>query len=93
MARIKTPQHHSSLWLIQSWASFTLSLTALSFGILNLPVDAWVKGYMGMGTLFTVGSTLGLAKTSRDRFEEQQITARIDEAKVEKLLADHHPMN
>ncbi len=87
MAATKTS--HSQLWIIQSWASFMFSLGGLSIGIANLPVDAWVKGYMGMGTLFTVGSTLGLAKTSRDRFEDQRITARIDEAKVEKLLAEH----
>lgn len=92
MAAIKQPQSHSQAWVIQTWASFVLSVGGLSFGILCLPVDAWVKGYMGMGTMFAVGSTVSLAKTTRDIHEAKQITARIDEARVEKLLAEHHPL-
>ncbi len=47
---------------------------------------------MGMGTLFALGSTASLSKTVRDLHEAKQVTARIDEAKVEKLLAEHHPL-
>jgi hypothetical protein len=32
------------------------------------------------------------SKTVRDQHEAKQVTARIDEAKVEKLLAEHHPL-
>jgi hypothetical protein len=64
----------------------------MTFGILNLPVDSWVKGYMGMGLAFTVGSTLSVAKTTRDIHEAKRLTARLDDARVEKLLNDHHPL-
>jgi hypothetical protein len=85
-------QVHSKGWVIQSWASFILSISAMGIGIIFLPVDGWVKGYMGMGLLFTVGSTVSIAKTTRDIHEAQKITARVDEARVEKLLSDHHPL-
>lgn len=85
-------QVHSTGWVVQAWASFALSILAMSIGIINLPVDKWVKGYMGMGLVFTVGSTLSIAKTTRDMHEAKKITARVDEARVEKLLSDHHPL-
>ena len=48
-----------------------------------------VKGFMGMGMAFSIGSTFSLAKTMRDLHESRRLTARIDEAKVEKLLSQH----
>jgi hypothetical protein len=77
---------------VQTWLAFGISVSSLSLGIVFLPVDSWVKGYMGMGTLFALGSTASLSKTVRDLHEAKQVTARIDEAKVEKLLAEHHPL-
>jgi hypothetical protein len=85
-------QVHSSAWVIQAWASFALSIIAMSIGIVNLPVDNWVKGYMGMGLVFTVGSTVSLAKTTRDIHEAKRLTSRVDEARIEKLLNEHHPL-
>jgi hypothetical protein len=86
-------QDHSSAWIIQTWASFIISISAMGVGILYLPVDNWTKGYMGMGLFFTVGSTLSLAKTTRDLHESQKLTSRIDEARVEKILSEHHPLH
>lgn len=85
-------QVHSTGWVIQAWASFAISVTAMTLGIVNLPVDSWVKGYMGMGLAFTVGSTLSVAKTTRDMHEAKRLTSRLDEARVEKLLNEHHPL-
>jgi hypothetical protein len=84
-------QVHSTGWLVQAWASFIISVAGLTIGILNLPVDNWVKGYMGMGLAFTVGSTISVAKTTRDVHEAKRLTSRIEEARVEKLLSEHHP--
>lgn len=92
MSSVQPPATHSQAWVVQSWLSFAISVSSLSLGIVFLPVDSWVKGYMGMGTLFALGSTASLAKTVRDQHESNQVTARIDEAKVEKLLAEHHPL-
>mgnify|MGYP005853466381 CR=1 FL=1 len=85
-------QAHSTAWVIQAWASFILSIGGMSIGILNLPVDNWVKGYMGMGLVFTVGATMSVAKTTRDNYEAKRLTARVDEARVEKLLSENHPL-
>ncbi|MBC7823843.1 MAG: hypothetical protein H7126_08170, partial [Candidatus Parcubacteria bacterium] len=60
---------------------------------LNLPANDWVKGYMGMGVLFSVGSTFSLAKTSRDVYESKRLVSRVDEAKLEKMLTEHDPFN
>jgi hypothetical protein len=83
---------HSTGWVIQTWASFGISITAMVFGILNLPVDNWVKGYMGMGLAFTVGSTISMSKTTRDLHDAKRTIARVDEARIEKLLNEHHPL-
>lgn len=86
------PQKDSAAWIIQTWAAFVLSVSMTTFGIVNLPVDNWVKGFMGMGLAFSIGSTFTLAKTTRDLHEARKLTARIDEAKVEKLLSQHDPL-
>lgn len=85
-------QVHSTGWVIQAWASFVLSIAAMTIGIANLPVDNWVKGYMGMGLMFTVGSTISISKTTRDVHEAKRLIAKVDEARVEKLLSEHHPL-
>lgn len=85
-------QKDTTVWIIQTWISFFVSVAAAGIGISYLPVDSWVKGYMGMSYAFTVGSTLTLAKTVRDNQEATKITSRIDEARVEKILAEHHPL-
>ncbi|MBX9254164.1 hypothetical protein H1Q63_09430 [Desmonostoc muscorum CCALA 125] len=86
-------QKDSQAWIIQTWAAFVFSISMTTFGIVNLPVDSWVKGFMGMGLAFSVGSSFTLAKTTRDLHETRKLTARIDEAKVEKLLSQHDPLN
>lgn len=45
-------QKDSTAWMIQTWAAFTLFIGMTTVGILNLPVDNWVKGFMGMGLAF-----------------------------------------
>lgn len=82
-------QQDSTAWIIQTWAAFLMSISMTTAGIANLPVDNWVKGFMGMGLAFSVGSTFTLAKTSRDLHEAKKLTSRIEEAKVEKLLSQH----
>lgn len=86
-------QIHSQAWVLQTWAAFVISVGATLIGINSLPVNSWVKGYMGMGLAFSVGSTFSLAKTTRDIYESNRIVQRIDEARVEKLLSEHHPLN
>ena len=89
MGRKVAHQDHSSAWIAQTWLSFVISISATSIGIVYLPVNVWVKGFMGMGLAFSIGSTVSLTKTQRDLHESKRLTVKLEEAKVEKLLAEH----
>ncbi|VEP18923.1 YiaAB two helix domain protein [Hyella patelloides LEGE 07179] len=84
-----TIQEHSSAWIAQTWISFIIALGSTSIGIIYLPVDSWTKSFMGMGLIFTVGSTINLTKTQRDVHEGKKLTYKIEEARVEKILTEH----
>lgn len=93
MANMPQPiQPHSSAWIAQTWISFIVAVGITAMGIWFLPVDVWVKAFMGMGLLFTVGSTFSLAKTVRDQHEAMSIKQRIDDARVSRLIAEHDPL-
>ncbi|MCC3412122.1 MAG: hypothetical protein JGK24_05420 [Microcoleus sp. PH2017_29_MFU_D_A] len=85
-------QRDTNAWILQCWVSFILAISTTAIGVIYLPVDIWVKSFVGMGLTFSVGSSFTLAKTIRDNNEATRLTARIDEARVEKILADHHPL-
>lgn len=90
---LTTPAVHTNAWIAQTWISFTASIAATAIGIFYMPVNPWMKGYLGMGTLFSIGSTISLSKTIRDVEESKRMLSRLDEAKLEKLLAEHDPFN
>ena len=84
-----TLERDSPAWILQVWASFVLSVGTTSLGIVFLPVDNWIRGFLAMGLLFTVGSCLSLAKTVRDQYEARKLIHKISEAKTEKLLREY----
>ncbi len=86
-------QNHSSAWVIQTWISFIVSISATSIGIIYLPVGLWIKAFMGMGLTFTVGSTISLTKTQRDLDEAKKLISKVEEARVEKILAEHNTLS
>ncbi len=90
MSRNNLIQDHSAAWVIQTWLSFILAVSSTSIGIIYLPVNGWIKAFMGMGLTFTIGSTISLTKTQRDLHESKKLVSRVDEAKVEKLLSEHN---
>lgn len=87
---VSSSQAHSSAWILHSWLSFVLSVGATAVGIYLLPADGWQKGYLGMGLVFTVGATINVSKTTRDLHESKKVIAKVEEAKVEKLLASNN---
>jgi hypothetical protein len=89
----KPDKDHSTAWIVQTWISFIISISATSLGIINLPADNWIKSFMGMGLAFSVGSTISLTKTQRDLYENKKLLSKIDEAKVEKILAEHNSLH
>ncbi len=76
-------------WRAQVAIAFCTSLCLTTWGIWYLPVDAWIKGYLGLGLYFTVSSCFSLAKTIRDHHEAEKIVAKISEARAEKMLREY----
>jgi hypothetical protein len=89
MSKESLNQSHSAAWIFQTWISFFLSITATSIGIFFLPVDNWIKAYIGTGLIFSISSTISLSKTQRDIHESQRMITKIEEAKLEKILSEH----
>jgi hypothetical protein len=56
----------TNAWIMLVWLAFAAAVALSAIGIWNMPVDAWKKGFMAMGMLFTLGSTFSLVKTTRD---------------------------
>ena len=75
-------------WIFQCWASFSIALLCTIGGVFYLPTDNWVKGFLGMGIMFLVGSTFSLAKTLRDNHEARKTINRMRSAKAEKLIRE-----
>jgi hypothetical protein len=92
MNRTTANQGDSNAWIAQTWISFVMSIGITATGVAYLPVDAWVKGFMGMGLTFSVASSFSLAKTQRDLHESKRIMSKIEEAKVEQLLSNHNSL-
>lgn len=92
MVKLAQTQPHSGAWIAQTWISFVVSIGTTALGVYFLPVDAWMKAFFAMGLLFSVGSTITLSKTLRDVHESSRLVSRVEEARMEKLLADHDPL-
>lgn len=65
-----TPQFY-----LQSVISFAAASVGLGAGVLFLPVDLWIRAFLGMGLLYVITSTFTLAKCVRDRQEDQAAAA------------------
>jgi len=89
--KVSNGSPHTSAWIAQTYVSFIISISATIIGVFYMPGDNWLKGYMGMGLLFSVASTASLSKTIRDVEESKTMMSRIDEAKLERLLAEYDP--
>lgn len=79
----------SPAWRFQVVLAFAVALVFMSAGIFYLPADAWVRGYLVIGLYFTVSAAFNLAKTLRDDHENEKLTARIAQAKTEKILREY----
>lgn len=82
-------QSHSVAWLFYVKASFAISLIAMAAGILFMPGDYMLKGYLALGSLFMVSSTFTIAKTLRDEHESQRLIQKISDAKTSKIIKEY----
>ncbi|GAB3156038.1 YiaA/YiaB family inner membrane protein [Microbispora hainanensis] len=81
----------TTAFYIQAVLSFAISVAGLAAGILYLPVTTWVRSFLALGLMYVVTSTFTLAKCVRDRQEESSVLSRVDQARLDKLLAEHDP--
>ncbi|MFF5446605.1 YiaA/YiaB family inner membrane protein [Streptomyces sp. NPDC012888] len=75
----------------QAVASFGLALLAVTLGIYHMEAGAWVRAFMAVAVLYLTTSAFTLAKVVRDRQEAGQIVSRVDQARMEKILAEYDP--
>lgn len=91
MSETPVKQQSTAAFYGQAVVSFGVAIAATAVGIYNLNADAWVRGFLGIAVLYLVTSAFTLAKVIRDRQEAGQIVSRVDQARLEKLLAEHDP--
>jgi hypothetical protein len=75
----------------QAVVSFGIALVSVVIGIVYLPVGSWVRAFLGLGTMYLVTSSFVLAKCVRDAQESSGLAQRLDQARVDKILAEHDP--
>lgn len=87
-----TPQMpHTPAWKTFTYVSFMLAAGMLGIGIFFMPADIWIKGYLSMAAVFTVGTTFTLAKTLRDEHEASRLINKIEDAATERVLREAVP--
>jgi hypothetical protein len=82
---------NTSAFFAQSAISFAISFGAVLLGVAYLPVDGWMKAFLGVSLLYVVTSSFTLAKCIRDQQEQHKVVQRVDEVRLEKLLTEHDP--
>ena len=50
-----------------------------------------MRAFLAVAGLYAVTSAISLSKTLRDQHEARTVVARVDEAKLEKLLTERDP--
>jgi hypothetical protein len=80
--------HTTTAFYVQAAVSFGVSVTAVGFGIAYLPVGSWLRAFLAIAMLYTITSAFTLAKVIRDRQEETEVVSRVDQARLDKLLAE-----
>nr|WP_241831082.1 YiaA/YiaB family inner membrane protein [Parafrankia soli] len=77
--------------MVQAALSFGISVVAVTYAIAHLPGDAWIRGFLLLGMLYIITSTFTLAKCVRDQHEASAVISRVDQARLERFLAEHDP--
>jgi hypothetical protein len=80
--------HHSPAWVVFTYVSFAAALAMVVVGIILMPIDLAMKGYLAMGVIMLIQSCVTLTKTIRDNDEAGKLVNRIEDAKTERLLMD-----
>ena len=82
---------NTTAFYAQSAIAFGLALCTMLIAIYYLPYAPWPKAFLALGTVFLTTSSFSLAKCVRDAQESQYVVSRLDQARVDRILADHDP--
>ena len=80
--------HHRHTWIVFTYVSFVAALAMVVSGIVLMPLDLAMKGYLAMGVVMVIQSCITLTKTIRDNDEAGKLVSRLEDAKTERLLMD-----
>jgi hypothetical protein len=86
-----TPSKNTAAFFAQAALAFALALTGMIVGELYLPASGWTRAFLALGTVFLVTSSFTLAKCVRDAQENVSVISRLDQARLERLLAEFDP--
>jgi hypothetical protein len=82
---------NTTAFYAQSAMAFGLALFTMLIAIYYLPVEPWPRAFLALGTVFLTTASFSLAKCVRDAQENQYVVSRLDQARVDRILADHNP--
>ena len=72
--------------VVDAGLSFGVALLTMIFSVFYLPVDTWVRAFLGLGIMYLTTSAFTLAKCVRDAQEDSYVVSRIDQARFESLV-------
>src|SRR3954451_4255133 len=81
----------TSAFFVQAMLSFGVALGVVVVGEVYLPEPTWTRAFLALGTLYLVSSSFTLAKVVRDHQAPDRAVSRIDQARLERLLAEFDP--
>ena len=80
MSTTQNHTSHSGAWIAFNYANVAIALGMTVGGVLFMPIDIWVKGYMLMGIAMLVSSSISVTKTIRDVQESSRFLNKIEDA-------------
>jgi hypothetical protein len=86
-----TATRNTTAFYAQSAIAFGIALLTMLVAIYYLPGDGWPKAFLALGTVFLVTSTFSLAKCVRDAQESSSVVSRLDQARIDRILAENNP--
>lgn len=91
MSQTPAPTKNTQAFFFQAAASFGIALLGFIWAMLYMPLGAWERGFLCMTGLFLISSCFTLAKVIRDAQDDKYVVSRLDQARVDKILAEHDP--
>lgn len=83
---------HSPSWVMFTQLSFAIALTAMTLGIVYLDIDLATRGYLSMGTLLVIITSINMSKTIRDQHEADRLARKVEDARLSDFLLKHDPL-